>query len=280
MELLDLVEGSLLGDASVLAKGRFGETHSKEQEQYLLWKRGILKENGLNPLVYNIERKLKYKDGERTYQSVLLEANNKSLFVPIHLKWYFSGKKQIPGDFVLTPEKAAIWYMDDGSYEPFKGTADLYTLGFNLESQHILQEQMKMFNINASIVSRRDKGGKHYYIHLSKNEAWKFLTMIENHVHKLFSYKIPSGYKLYANDRSFKKTPTTVGHKRYPSIDTRQEIICNNLREFYELSGKPDGFPVVQYMFWEKTIAPNAIRNNFGEFKIALSKSNIPCKYI
>lgn len=276
------IDGCLLGDASILKSYctrddtynyQFSLSHSPKQETYLLWKKDIISKLGFNVGMYERDRTSYLKGRKISSTEKWIRFSNKEFLVPIRDRWYPDDKKQVPGDICLTPESIAIWYMDDGCYHMFRGTALLATYGFNLQSQHLLQSELRKFNINASIAIKKNAGSKYYFIYLPRTEAWKLLLLVEPYISPDLSYKVPNGYDLFRSGRRMRGK--TLSCKIL--IEDAKAIIIDNFKEFEAINGK---FDIIPYLYWEKSFSHKPIQRIFGSFFAAINLANLrysPC---
>jgi len=289
INLSNLITGSLLGDGAIIASFDkrqnsmnyyYSESHGKSQMEYLEWKQSFFKEEGFSCNISFRDRKSSFGEREVASREYRFHVYGNKIFKPMRDYWYIDSHKQVPLDIELNPFNMAVWYMDDGSYDVFRGKIELSSYGFDLQSHKVLQSQLKSkYNINMEIALRNKKGKQYYYTYLSRNEAWKFLLIVEPFIHKTLKYKIPQGYKLHSNPIEKKEAKRTVSTKI--SIEEAQLKIVSSLRNFWEINGSPeDGFPIVKYLYWENSFSHKPIQRLFGSFAAALLSADIPENFI
>jgi uracil-DNA glycosylase family 4 len=108
---LQVLLGSLLGDACISSTGQFLENHSIQQAAYLKLKARVL--NGFRP---QVKEYLAKSQNGKTYQSLSMGLAKTYYLHDLREEWYPNNKKDFP---ITALEKLdnfglAIWYMDDG----------------------------------------------------------------------------------------------------------------------------------------------------------------------
>ena len=159
MKFENLLEGSLLGDGAIAASFDkrqnttnyyYTESHGPKQEGYLRWKADHFLKKGMSARVHDRKRVANIKGRPIHSHEYRFASYSNSTFKTVREQWYPNGTKEVPGDLELTPEKIAVWYMDDGCYDLFRSKIEIYTNGFNKQSQHILQRELAKFNIKVA----------------------------------------------------------------------------------------------------------------------------------
>ena len=164
------IEGSLLGDAYISKINVFGFNHSDKQREYFNHKVDLLTSCGNKIRVSEESLPETFIKDHKVGPTVKLIARTTKLhkWVILRDKWYPNGKKIVPTDLVLTPTALAYWYMDDGSanmrskhnstvggkkYEyicqPYINQIRLYTDGFDVASQELLEKRLKELGITS-----------------------------------------------------------------------------------------------------------------------------------
>lgn len=151
-EEIDLIQGHLLGDASIFVTGRDCNrdatfNFSTKYQEYAEW------------IVNNTESfaacKLRVYDifdkrTQKSYHRVSFRSPSNKIFTELRAKWYPEGKKIVPKDLVLTKDLILRWYMDDGNWHN-KGIY-FNTQGFDLESTEFLRHNLSIFlNLKVTI---------------------------------------------------------------------------------------------------------------------------------
>lgn len=280
-----IVQGSLLGDAAICKSFDkrqntynyyYAESHSNKQKDYLLWKSSFFQNPSFG------ERKRKSKLNGRTISSTefRMHVYSNHMWKPIRDDWYIKNVKEVPGDIELSPESIAIWYMDDGTFHVFSGVIELYTNGFNLQSQHILQKELRKFNINAQIKSVKSISGKEavkrYILYIPRKESWKLLDLVKKGIHKDLEYKLPIDYSNFKNMRNRKSKTISYATEE----NKAKNMIIDNLKEFNSQYSYNEGFPIVKYLFWENGYSHKPIQRLFGSMKAALEQANLCTNFI
>lgn len=176
--------GSLLGDGCIYKNYKsfsYCEIHSLSQKDYLLWKNRFLK--------FNFKRGKSYdKRFKKVYFQTVIKKGS-IYFKEFYYLFYPNGKKNITKDILnkLEPLGLAVWFMDDGYYNYNGDNISLYTQGFGLEGNKIIQDWFKnKWNINSKIDSSRG----YYYTRLTKKEGFKFTNLIKPYIIPSMEYKI------------------------------------------------------------------------------------------
>lgn len=180
-----IVIGMLLGDAyiGIPAKSKNGISkhgqsknarlsiaHCEKQLDYLKWKGQILE---------NITS-VRYDTAVSGYGSLCYRLHTKChpFYTKLHHHLYYEGRKT-PDEHclkVLNEIGLAIWYMDDGFFNPtFGGSVELSTQGFNFAEHLLLQKALKIkWNLNWNIC----KHGKYYRLYLKHSDKQHFFETI------------------------------------------------------------------------------------------------------
>lgn len=112
-------------------------------------------------------------------------------------RWYFTGKKEVPEDFVFTPAVLANEMMGDGSSNWYNGNpsigvcAHLSTQSFNLHSIEILEYELRQLGLlHLSRTHHPAQGGSGIGIRILGGSAADLMELIEPHVMPSYRYKI------------------------------------------------------------------------------------------
>ena len=177
---LDILAGSILGDAYVAPLGKIQIEHSIKQHEYVEWKYQELATISY-PSPPVALRHVCRKSGQ-TYDS--LRFWTRQFFRSLRKRFYEGKQKIFPVDLHITPLILAVWYMDDGHYEKKKNRCILATDCFDLNSlKRISRSFQKDLGINPTI----RKSGKMAFNSLDCN---KFRSVIAPHIIPAMSYKI------------------------------------------------------------------------------------------
>ena len=149
-----IIFGSLLGDMHCKKEylnSNIEETHSIKQKNYVIWKYSILK----NHFKLNEYHNLFYNSGKKIInQSVLNQLDTLGI---------------------------AVWYCDDGYYDPENHTVEIHTEGFSIEENQILKEWFRNkcnLNVNFKIGHSKNK----VILRFPIKEADKFLNLVKEHI--------------------------------------------------------------------------------------------------
>lgn len=192
-----LILGSLLGDASLIYDSDddtidFQVSHCEAQKEYLEYKAKVLGSNVLTGRK-NINS---YAPNSMYYK---IYFHNKYELLKIKDYTIIQGRKTITEKWCseLSAEAIAYWYMDDGSSSYTKdkdGNHKNYikcifsTLSFKNEELILLQNLLKKFNINTSLVKHSD--GEGLNINILSDSTNVFMDLIEPYIVPCMQYKI------------------------------------------------------------------------------------------
>jgi len=176
-QLDQLLMGSLLGDGGVYRKKQnnayYQETHSLEQKEYALWKKGLLS---------NTFRMRDYISvgGYNNVEQIKIASGN----TPLLNKWV-GFKETFEGVDLLGPLGLAVWYMDDGC--KLRGLR-LSTEGFTLEQNEKLKQVLKA-NFDIKVNVKKYKNKPYYYLDGKLEEQYKLLSICRDYIHPSMMYK-------------------------------------------------------------------------------------------
>ncbi len=155
-ELLDLLEGELLGDGCVVMTGSRSAVyaHTSKYEEYLIWLSKTFAGLGLEQ-VGKIG-----KHWSEEYETFGYKYASKSYpeLVSLRHRFYLDRKKIVPQDLILTPIMARQWYIGDGSlHNNARGRPEMifYTCDFDKPSIDYLLEELrnKGFRVSHQLAS-------------------------------------------------------------------------------------------------------------------------------
>ena len=147
-ELLEILEGELLGDGSVVMNGNYSArySHSSKYEEYLIWLSDQLAGLGIEQVGKIYRYKSKGNDGVYYFYG----SKSYPELITIRERWYPRGKKIVPKDLELTPMIVRQWYIGDGSLKHprhrkhERPNITLATCGFDKQSvEHLIGELKK-----------------------------------------------------------------------------------------------------------------------------------------
>ena len=176
---LDIICGSILGDAYVTKKGQVQFEQGANQKDYLFWKfRELSSISYVNPpkLVIRTDK----RDGKITYSWRFW---TRGYFSDLRNKFYPDGFKVFPKDLFLSDLSLAVWYMDDGWTE--NGRYFISVQGFEQEyKDRILSELEDKFNILATI---KERG----HLKVRSKSVPRFIQTIKPYIIRSLLYKLP-----------------------------------------------------------------------------------------
>ena len=177
---LDIICGSILGDAYVTKKGQIQFEQGANQKDYLFWKyRELSSISYGNPpkLVVRTDK----RNGKITYSWRFW---TRGLFSNLRSKFYPEGFKIFPKDLDLTDLSLAVWYMDDGWTE--NGRYFISVQGFEQEYKNrILRQLEDKFNILATI---KERG----HLRIRSKSIPRFIQIVKPHIFRSLLYKLPN----------------------------------------------------------------------------------------
>ena len=183
---MEILAGSLLGDAYISKRGAIQIEQGENQKDYLLWKYKKLK-SITSGKISRVFRKKKNGLITSSYRFF-----SKQYFRPWRTSMYRSGRKIIP-PFVLdliTPLSLAVWYMDDGSKKN-NYSIIISTDGFSVVSLKKLRAmlQEKWF-IDTRIAIKTTAGKKYRRLTIGSYDLVKFFKLIRPYIIPSMKYKI------------------------------------------------------------------------------------------
>jgi len=116
-ELLEFLDGHLLGDMSVLQERRQSAfiSFNYKYQGYSQWLASLL-------FTFGIQQRGQIKDYKNKFGvSWLYHSRYYRNLIEIRKRWYPEGKKIVPSDIELRPITVQRWFMDDGSFFKTKG---------------------------------------------------------------------------------------------------------------------------------------------------------------
>lgn len=183
---MEILAGSLLGDAYISKRGAIQIEQGKNQKEYLLWKHRELK-SIVSGKVSQVFRKKKNGTRNSSYRFF-----SKQYFRPWRKSMYRSGRKITPL-FVLeliTPLSLAVWYMDDGckknNYSVIIST-DSFSAKSLKKLRTMLQE--KWF-INTRTAIKTTAGKKYKRLTIGSYDLVRFFELIRPYIIPSMQYKI------------------------------------------------------------------------------------------
>lgn len=190
-----ILAGIVLGDGYIQATGkrnaRLRLEHGADQKEYLFWKVSQFPKLFQGKPVH-LER-VHPRSGE-TYAYWRMQSNS----TPELGKWrelfYPDGKKQIPESLALIlnhPQGLAVWYMDDGYYDPKDKGSFLYLGTVTRTEAEIAQSTILVnFAITTKIYDKKLKG---FVLYFPVAETKKLHRLIDKFILPSLRYKIGEG---------------------------------------------------------------------------------------
>ena len=241
-----IILGSLLGDMYCKREclnSSIEETHSINQKDYLTWKYSILKNHfqmrlyNFNSTIYKHKNKIYLRKAQVRLRSKVSEKLNSyhSMFYPV--------SKKIVNQRVLEqlePLGVAVWYCDDGYYDPENHTSHLHTEGFSIEENKILKKWFsERWNINVNF--KMDHSKKRVLLRFPVKETNKFLDIIKKPIFdmpKSIWYKLGHAWEGNADIINKAKSNKTRRTKIYQSKEEVKIRRNQQSREFYKRNRK------------------------------------------
>lgn len=174
---LEVLNGSLLGDAYITKRGQIQFEQSENQKEYLFWKH-----KELSSISYENVVKVSRFDKRFSKTNYSYRFWTRQFFSKWRKIWYVDGKKIIPKNLKLTPKTLAVWYMDDGCYSDHK--CIISTDSFSKEDILFIQSLfLRKFGIKSSIKNKSK-------ILIRKESQNDFFQLIKPYIYPKFQYKI------------------------------------------------------------------------------------------
>lgn len=173
----DLIIGSTIGDAYIRQREtncNFRVSHSKKQEEYLLWKYKVMREFTLSEPKWN-SREIR----GRMEKMLELATFTHPVFNYYRKLFYKNDIKTIIRNTLefLNPRSLAIWICDDGSYNNKQGYIVLCTNSYSLEEHKIMKKYFnEVWGLDPTIGFR---DGKYYYLRFKQGDSKKLIKIIE-----------------------------------------------------------------------------------------------------
>lgn len=232
----EVIIGSLLGDGSITKtnyNASFQEGHCEKQLDYLIWKQEVLKpfSTSINKIykskVIKINGKC-FQDHSKKVPYYRMITHASPIFTELNKKWYLrdgndnyilnkKGEriKIIPLDLKLTPLTLAIWFYDDGCWQPQTRSVEIATQSFSKEENEFLLNKIKNFKIEAYINSNN-------IIVIRRHDALNFINIISGQVLvECMNYK---------TDLSDYKTATIMYGETHPSAKLKEKQVLEIIK--------------------------------------------------
>lgn len=193
-----IILGSLLGDMHCKREclnSNIEETHSITQKDYLEWKYSILK-NYFNLNLYHQHNPVCKAKGKIYFRKTEIRLRSKvsDKLNVYHNLFYGSGKKVITLKILdqLGVFGLAVWYCDDGYYDPENKMVEIHPEGFSVEENKYIQKWFyEKWNLKVNF--KKDHSTKKVLLRFPVKETNSSLNLIKEHV---FEMPMPIWYKL------------------------------------------------------------------------------------
>ena len=210
---IEILYGSMMGDAKALSLSAAAFKHSIKQKEYLFWKfsefKSVCKEKNLKKYSQYDKRYDKYYYGWSFYTKANTDVET------CIKEFYNTGIKEITPQILdkITPLGLAVWFMDDG----IGGYNNKYTTGhnstpearfctdsFSLKScNNILEWFRNKYNFTVVLRERELKDRMGYRVLIRSNSVYDFFNIIRPYILPSMLYKID--YNSYVDYREKKK---------------------------------------------------------------------------
>lgn len=176
---MEILTGSILGDAYIHPLGKICFEQSKLQKDYLLWKYAELK-NLAYPKIAKVVRFDKRTGNSTTSFRFFL----RQFFHSWRKCWYPQGYKTFPNNLIewFTPLSLAVWYMDDGHF--YKGKTPLFASECfsNKELTKIVQI-LRKWNLDSDLT-------KNNRLQILQSSTSHFKRLVSPYIVESMRYKI------------------------------------------------------------------------------------------
>ncbi|GAI18274.1 unnamed protein product, partial [marine sediment metagenome] len=193
----EIFEGCMLGDGALTwAINNCYFRNTDKHKEYLIW---LQKQLGVEHISHI---RPYYLDGFFDYRYEL-----KTRVIPIireqHIRWYpydsrwgtnqNRNNKIIPKDIELSPIRLLFWYIGDGGYTEYEGTAHFWNYLVYEDWLHLSKKIAKLLDVASGITinkeSKDDDGIQKYSLRLNRNVTNKFFDMVDD-----LGFDIPKCY--------------------------------------------------------------------------------------
>ena len=158
--LAEFLTGALLGDGHLECRkknARYAE--GGNNEAYLRWKHSVLQR--YFPTAFTQRLSAPHVRSGKRYLGWWIKTATHPLLTEAHKAWYLDGVKRVSVSIVeqhLTEFALAVWFCDDGHALKNGSTANLYTMGFQLNDVEFLQELLlRRFGLSTSILFNKKR---------------------------------------------------------------------------------------------------------------------------
>lgn len=190
-EVHQVLLGSLLGDMYLRRENKtpnIEETHSIDQKDYLSWKNNIVSKF-FDLRLYHIKgsttSKARGKEFIRKPQ-VRLRSKVSNKLIYYHNLFYKNNKKRISSTLLnqIDTLALAVWYCDDGYFDPQNLQAQIHTEGYSIKENQVLKDWFsKKWNLNANF--KKEPWKKNILLRFPVKETDRFLNLIKDHIFEM-----------------------------------------------------------------------------------------------
>ena len=188
-----ILVGTLLGDGYLQKTGeknaRLRLEHGGKQKDYLIWKMHAF------PRLFQakpVHLSRVHPKTLATYEYWRAQSSASPVLGKWRTLFYPDGKKQIPknlAEILTEPLALAVWYMDDGYYNPKDKNSFLYLGRVSREEAECAPDMLtKNFELSVRVYDKKDKG---FALYFSSEETKKLHKLIRQYVVlPTFAYKL------------------------------------------------------------------------------------------
>jgi hypothetical protein len=182
------VAAMLLGDGCISQNGTMKITHCLRHAEYLEYKRDLLQQNQVPPIVIN-------SFNNNGYPAVRLETRSRPVYRILGKRFYKNRQRFVTREFLdyLDERALAIWFQDDGSLSPKKRNGKIHSFELTLNTYLPLEQNeviLNYFNETWEINWTITKGKGKTRLRMGAKEGRKFVQLIEPYVVPCMRYKI------------------------------------------------------------------------------------------
>jgi hypothetical protein len=163
----EFIEGCILGDGHLARHANARLIYNCKELEFTQLVATVLQS-------FNIGGTINTKpNGYGTGVTYQLSSHVSPLLTQMHDRWYQTGRKALPHDFLLTPAVANIWYCGDGGFDSDKGYLRQIKIAvhcFSMPEREFLTNELSQFGFKAKL-----RGG---CIYISKSSIPSFLEWI------------------------------------------------------------------------------------------------------
>lgn len=185
-ELLELIEGELLGDGSLRLSSKWSAhyQHSSQHKPYVEWLSKVLASFGVQQSGKINSREK--EDGHIGYSYTSLSYEE---FQLLQFRWYPEGKKIVPPDLILTPLIVRQWYIGDGSLKKPKKYSPAIILSSPDFPQEDIERLIAMLKGLGFDASRWPSTNEIYISTYSTKQFLDYIGPCPQEIQNIYGYK-------------------------------------------------------------------------------------------